>query len=335
MAGIISWSSYVPVWRLNREEAGKKWGVRLSGETAVAGKDEDSLTMGVEAASQALAHSGRKKPQALYFASCHLPAQERNPGALAAFMLGLDQDTRCANFSGSCSAGAEALLSAIDLIESGKVRRVLVVVGEAGRKAFVGSRLETTFGAGAVAFLLDKSGTVSVGERAYLCGNFPDLWSSNSPGYLEETDFNFQRHKGYVEHMVNAIQSFCSRGTNRAHFDHIAYHQPDEGMIRKLQKKLQIEPVKMTAGRHVHALGDLGSASSLLSLAMALEAAKPGERILLSAYGGGTCVSILLDTGPGLPDIQDQVIPKVQTQIKAGKPISYLRFLKERGLLKD
>jgi hydroxymethylglutaryl-CoA synthase len=335
MAGIVAWGSYVPPWRLRREKAGKEWGIRLSGETAVAGKDEDAFTMGIEAASIALTQIGKEKPQAIYFASSYLPAQERNPGALAAFTLGLGQDIRCANFSGSCSAGAEALLSALDLIESGNARRVLVIVGEAERKAAVGSRLETTFGAGAVAFVLDKEGEISAGERACLCGNFPELWSSDSPGYLEESDFNFQRHKGYVDHMVKAMQIFNSRSTASSGFDHMAYHQPDEGMSRQLQKRLQIEPAKTAAGRHVHALGDLGSVSSLLSLTMVLEAAKPGERILLSAYGGGTCIFIMFDTDPVLSDMQDKITLSVQKQIEVGKSISYPRFLKYRGLLKD
>ena len=51
MLGITSIGIHVPVYRLERDVIARAWQTRsLGGERAVAGHDEDSLTMGVNAA---------------------------------------------------------------------------------------------------------------------------------------------------------------------------------------------------------------------------------------------------------------------------------------------
>ena len=56
MAGILSYFAYVPIYRLSGDILNQVWGNRASGEKAVANVDEDSLTMGVEAARGCLPH---------------------------------------------------------------------------------------------------------------------------------------------------------------------------------------------------------------------------------------------------------------------------------------
>ena len=46
MVGITSFGAYVPFYRLNRDELARAWGTRSGGgQKAVAGHDEDSVTM--------------------------------------------------------------------------------------------------------------------------------------------------------------------------------------------------------------------------------------------------------------------------------------------------
>ena len=52
MAGIVSYGTYVPTYRLPREVMAKEWGIAsLGGERSVANFDEDSLTLAVNADS--------------------------------------------------------------------------------------------------------------------------------------------------------------------------------------------------------------------------------------------------------------------------------------------
>ena len=56
MKGIISYGAYIPYNRLQRKKIGEFYGKSRSssGEKAVAGYDEDSVSMGVEAALDCL-----------------------------------------------------------------------------------------------------------------------------------------------------------------------------------------------------------------------------------------------------------------------------------------
>ena len=55
-AGIVSFGTYVPNYRLPREVMAKEWGISsLGGERTVANFDEDSLTLAVNAAVDAFA----------------------------------------------------------------------------------------------------------------------------------------------------------------------------------------------------------------------------------------------------------------------------------------
>ena len=73
MAGIISYGAYVPLYRLSREILAQVWGSKGKGEKAVANADEDSLTLGVEAARDCLKGFDKSKVDALYFATTTAP----------------------------------------------------------------------------------------------------------------------------------------------------------------------------------------------------------------------------------------------------------------------
>src|SRR5438876_976949 len=63
MAGIVSYGTYIPTYRLPRDLIAKEWGTpSLGGERAVANFDEDSLTLAVNASIDAF---GSREPQTL------------------------------------------------------------------------------------------------------------------------------------------------------------------------------------------------------------------------------------------------------------------------------
>src|SRR5512145_1714833 len=69
MSGILSYAVYVPICRLDRKAIADAQGVSAGkGTRAVASYDEDTTSMGVEAARAALRGSGTA-PAAVYFAT--------------------------------------------------------------------------------------------------------------------------------------------------------------------------------------------------------------------------------------------------------------------------
>ena len=59
MVGITSVGAHIPIYRLNRDEIARMWSGRSTGGArAVAGYDEDTVTMAVAATLDCLARSG-------------------------------------------------------------------------------------------------------------------------------------------------------------------------------------------------------------------------------------------------------------------------------------
>ncbi|MCB1004988.1 MAG: hydroxymethylglutaryl-CoA synthase, partial [Acidimicrobiales bacterium] len=73
MRGIIAYGAYVPWWRIERAAIGAAHGGSAGrGTRAVASYDEDTTSMGVEAARRALrtlGDAGRELPETLVFAT--------------------------------------------------------------------------------------------------------------------------------------------------------------------------------------------------------------------------------------------------------------------------
>src|SRR5512144_2672312 len=100
MAGIIGFGTYVPRYRLPREVIAKEWGqASMGGEKAVAGHDEDSLTLAVNAALHALPDGDATGLGAIYFASTTPPYREKQSAATVAAVLDAGSAVRTADFA--------------------------------------------------------------------------------------------------------------------------------------------------------------------------------------------------------------------------------------------
>src|SRR5262245_35650800 len=67
MRGIVAYGAYLPYWRLERKAIGEALGAPAgSGARAVASYDQDTTSLGVEAARSAV-RGLRLAPEALYF----------------------------------------------------------------------------------------------------------------------------------------------------------------------------------------------------------------------------------------------------------------------------
>ena len=130
MAGILAVSAYVPRYRLPREVIAKEWGGAPGpGERAVANHDEDSLTMAVNAALNALPDGAARGVDAIYFASTTPPYREKQSATTVAAVLDAGNTVRTADFTDSLRAGTSALRAALDAVAAGS-KRALVCAGD-------------------------------------------------------------------------------------------------------------------------------------------------------------------------------------------------------------
>src|SRR4030042_1397029 len=107
MVGITSYGAYVPLFRLSREAIAK--GAR--GEKAIAGFDEDGITMAAAAANDCLNGIDRGMVDGLYFATTTSPYKEKLGAAIVALAADLREDIFTADFANSLRAGTSALMA--------------------------------------------------------------------------------------------------------------------------------------------------------------------------------------------------------------------------------
>src|SRR5512139_101578 len=125
MAGIVRYGSYVPYFRLTRAAIGAG-----KGERAVASFDEDSVSMAVEAARDAL--RGGPRVDTLVFATTSPPYAEKLNAATVQGALDLPEHVASLELGASSRMGLSGLLLGLDLATAGRAALVCasdVVVG--------------------------------------------------------------------------------------------------------------------------------------------------------------------------------------------------------------
>src|SRR5581483_11911983 len=114
MAGLIAYGAHVPYHRLARADVAAALGTAPGrGTRAVAGYDEDTTSMAVEAARTALARDGLRARIGQLFLATAAPAYLDKTNATAVHAaLRLDEHVLAADMAGSVRSGLGALLTA-------------------------------------------------------------------------------------------------------------------------------------------------------------------------------------------------------------------------------
>ena len=131
MAGIKSYGAYIPYYRMPRSVISAAWGRGGGrGELAIAGYDEDSVSMSVSAAIDCLKGTDPHTVDAVYLATTTPPYLERLGSNIVSNALDCRHDVRNADFGNSLRAGVAALMAAIDAVDGGSLNSVLVTASD-------------------------------------------------------------------------------------------------------------------------------------------------------------------------------------------------------------
>ncbi len=238
MPGITAYGAYIPLHRLSRAEIARAWGARPApGERAVAGYDEDSLTMAVAAARDCLKGADRGSVGGLYFASTTAPYKEKQAAATIASVLELPPHAVTMDFGGSLRCGTNALKAALDAVASGSATSVLVCAADM-RLGYPSGPGEMNFGDGAVALLVgagDVLAEVKHFDSRYY--EIQDTWRSDRDTFVRTAEDRFSMDEGYVDVMVHGVAAALERyGLAAADVAHVALNSPN---ARQLQDHRQ------------------------------------------------------------------------------------------------
>jgi len=115
MNGIVAYGAYLPYFRLDRKAIGEALGGSAGkGTRVVASYDEDTTSMGVEAARAALRGAPGLAPAALYFATADPAYLDKTNATAIHAALALDDSAMAFDMLGSIRSAAGALRAATD-----------------------------------------------------------------------------------------------------------------------------------------------------------------------------------------------------------------------------
>ncbi len=299
MAGIIAFGTYVPRYRLPRELIAKHWGQpSMGGEKAVAGHDEDSLTLAVNAALNAVPQGAERGIGAIYFASTTPPYREKQSAATVAAVLDAGAAVRTADFTDSLRAGTSALRAALDAVAVGGTR-ALVCAGDC-RMGEPDTPAEQNYGDAGAALVVggDDEPVIADVVGAYTqTEEFLGTWRSDDQDFVHAFPGAFETKFGYAPFIIAAVHGLLKQtGTAPEAIANAVIAAPNPRAIAGVAKVLRLDLKQQVQDTLWTLLGYPGTPQPLVLLAAALERAAPGELILLVGYGDGADALLLRTT---------------------------------------
>lgn len=328
MRGIVGYGAFLPHRRLDRSViaafVGQGGG---TGTRAVASYDEDTTTMGFEAARLALRSTDGASPSALWFSTVSPAYVDKTNATAIHAALRLDESVAAADFGGAVRSGVVALRTALDGTES-----VLVVTSDI-RTGLPGSADESSGGDGAAAFVVGDDGDGSVVAELLATGTataeFLDRWRKPGEDRSKVWEEKFGE-ASYVPLGQRAWATALQRAAIGAEsIDRVIVTGVHPRAAARLVHTLGISQQRLVDDLSA-SVGNTGAAHAGILLASALETAPSDTVIALVSLADGADVLVFRTTAA--VDRCRPVRPVLQ-QIARGGTVPYGKFLAWRGWL--
>ncbi len=297
MEGIVGYGAYIPRNRIKVEEIAKVWGADAPSykkglmleEKSVPSPDQDTITMSVEAAKNALKRALIDPVEigAVYVGSESHPYAVKPSGTVLAEALASTPEVHTADFEFACKAGTEGMFVALGLVRAGEIKYGLAVGADTSQGA-PGDALEYSAAAGAAAFIFGRDKIVANAVETYsYMTDTPDFWRREYQ-YYPQHGGRFTGDPAYFKHVVGAGKGIMEKsGMKASDFNYVIFHQPNGKFPFRAGKMLGFEKNQIETGWLVSKLGNTYSGSSPLGLTAVLDVAQKGDMILIISYGSG------------------------------------------------
>ncbi len=337
MPGIAAFGACIPRLRLARSTIGAAMGwankalAAGRGERSICSWDEDSLTMAVEAARDALpSMETRAGVGQVTFASTTHPFADRSNAAVLATALGLADGVHAQDAAGSQRAGTSALAQSLAACGAPGARPTLVVAADR-RLAKPGSDQEAAYGHGATAVLATPGdGLATLLAARHAAADFVDHYRASGEPFDYTLEERWTREAGWFELVPGTLRAlFEDAGVAPADVHHAVIPAP-AATARRVAGLAGLREAAL-ADTLSERCGDTGCGHPLLMLGAVLERAAPGDYVLLVGFGQGV----------------DALLFRVTDSVRGFRPrrgveaclavrreeTSYTRFLSHCGLL--
>lgn len=294
--GIVGYGAYIPAYRLPATEISDLWRDGQDRlflpvkQKSVPGKDEDTATMSIEAAKNAIkrAKLDPAKIRAVWVGSESHPYAVKPTGTIVSQVLGIVPDTVSADMEFACKAGTEAMQAASAFVGSHMADYALAI-GMDTAQGRPGDALEYTAAAGGAAFIMgpaEEALAVLEGSFSYVTDT-PDFFRRAYQHYPEHGN-RFTGDPAFFKHIINSVQNlFAGLNLSAADFTYAVFHQPNTKFPQKVAKMLGFSKEQIKYGLLAPQVGNTYAGASVLGLTDILDHANPGERILIASFGSG------------------------------------------------
>lgn len=325
MRGLLAWGAYIPYARLDRKAIGAALGAAAgSGTRAVASYDEDTTSLGVEAARATL-RGAPVTPDALYFATTD-PAYLNKTNATAIHAaLDLPASAAAYDMLGSVRSGAGAVRAALD------ARVPALAVLSDIRTGLAGGADERD-GGDAAAGLLFGDGAIVAEPLGFASqsAEFLDRWRVPGEPASRQWEERFGEH-AYVPLGEAALSDALGQaGATASAVDVLIVAGPHARSNKRVAAAAGVRK-EAIADDLTASVGNAGAAHAWLMLAASLDTARPDQLIALVSLADGADASVWRTTNA---ITTRRPTSTVAAQIVSAGTVSYATFLTWRGFLR-
>ena len=342
--GIVGYGTYIPRHRITAEEIGRVWnkdGLRTGAglgvkEKAVATWDEDSATIAVMAARNAIESSGidAKKIGAIYVGSESKPYAVKPTATIVAQACGCSENLTAADFEFACKAGTAGIQACMGMVASQMIE-VGLAVGSDTAQGRPNDILEFTAASGGGAVLIGSHKPLAmIHETFSYTTDTPDFWRRQHAEFPKHAG-RFTGEPAYFKHVLAGGKGLMEKAnTKPKDYDYAVFHQPNGKFPLKAGEELGFTKEQVLPGLLSPHIGNTYSGASIIGLSAVLDVAKEGDRIIVVSFGSGAGSDAFDIT------VTKEIEGKrsklsVADQIKQKQYVDYTAYAKYRRKIKD
>lgn len=297
--GITGYGGYVPRLRMQRTAiaAAHRWMTAgnasgAKGHRAFCSWDEDSVTMAVEAARDALGECDRAPIRSLTLATTRAPFADLQCASIVASALDLARTTRTFDVGQSQRAGVAGLLNQLRAADG-----AALFVASDHPSAKPASSQELNYGAGAAAFML---GGVDVVAELIGSASSYNMFVDHFRAVDGKHDYYWEerwiRDEGLAKVVPEAVgRALADAKVTPDDVRHFVLGSALKGAGAMVAKRCGVA-VEAVSTQLDEQCGFAGAAQPCLMLAHALESARPGEVLVVVGFAQGCDVMVLRAT---------------------------------------
>lgn len=339
--GIVGYGAYIPRYRLPAAEVARLWKDGNEStpitEKAVAGLDEDTGTIALEAARNALKRAGIDPALigAVWVGSESHAYAVKPTSTIVAEAVGAVPGVLAADWQFACKGGSETMQAAFGLVGSGMARYALGVGADVAQGR-PGDDMEYTAGAAGAAFIVgaaEESLAVLEGSYSYV---------TDTPDFFRRAGETFPRHgsrftgePAYFHHTLSAARALMEQlGSKPSDYRMAVFHQPNVKFPQRAGKLLGFTPAQIHTGLLADQIGNTYAAAALLGFTAMLDVAEPGDRLLVVAYGSGAGSDAMSFVVTDSIEGRRPRAPFTRDYVARRKEINYATYARYRGKLR-